>query len=139
MASFSFRYYTYIGGLEEVAKQELNNDVFPTLTEFIKTIYVIGKSQLILPFMVPSEISNDEFKPIIHPKTPLKVIQSSTIDFTFLKDYYKYIAFNLLNLSLSQETSIEHEYNAQSDIYFRVLLSFPNLSTTVYEKIRDFK
>ena len=134
IGEFLSGYYTYIGSLEEVANQELNNDVFPTLTEFIKTIYIIGKPQLILPFMVPSEINNGEFNPIIHPKTPLKVIQSSTIDFTFLKDYYKYIAFNLLSFSLSQETSIEHEYNVQSDIYFRVLLSFPNLSTTVYER-----
>ena len=133
IGDFLSGYYTYIGGLEEVPRQELSNDVFPTLTEFIKTIYVIGESQLILSYMVPNE-SNGESMPIIHPKTPLKIIRSSTIDFIFLKDYYKYTAFNLLSLSLSQETTIKHEYNIQSDIYFRVLLSFPNLSTAVYEK-----
>jgi len=130
IGEFLSLYYAYIGCLEEVAKQELSNDVFPILTEYIKTIYIIGESKLILPFME----SGDQLNPIINPKTPLKVIQSSTIDFTFLKDYYKYTAFNLLALSLSKEGRIEHEYNVQSDIYFRVLLSFPNLSTTVYER-----
>ncbi|CUM45579.1 uncharacterized protein AC631_03737 [Debaryomyces fabryi] len=123
-------YYAYIEGLEEVAKQELSNEMFPTLTEFIKTVYIIGESKLILPFME----AGDDLNPIVNPKTPIKVIQSSTIDFTFLKDYYKYTAFNLLALSLSKEACIEHEYSVQSDIYFRVLLSFPNLSTTVYER-----
>lgn len=130
VAKLVFKYYEHVDYLEDLAKQELMNDAFPTLTEFIRTVYIMGESELLIPFLS----SRGEFSPIINPKTPLNIIQTAAIDFIYLINYYKFTAFNLISLSISNKDIIEDKYNIQSDIYFKVLLNFPNLNSSVYER-----
>lgn len=113
-----FKYYT--------ANVEQSFELF---VQFIKCSYLIGESKVLIPFL--NNIAN--------PKLGLLAINSSSIELINLLDYYKFMAFNLVALSLqafespdTNQTISHRKYNDEAEIYFRILLSFPNLATHIY-------
>lgn len=91
---------------------------FELIVQFIQTAYTIGDYSALIPFL-------DTFS----PNLGIEVVKLSTVKLIDLINYYKYMAFNLLALSLTFDDS---KYNDQAEIYFRVLLNFPNLATQTY-------
>ena len=115
--------YILIGKYEVGVQTELSGRSFSTLTQFTRVVYITGQSELLEPFMNPQ-------LPIISPRITFQVIQSNTVYFVDIINFYKFTAFNLVALSIIKENV---EYNQQANNYFKILLSLPNLNTQIYE------
>ncbi|KAK6203187.1 uncharacterized protein RJT21DRAFT_119332 [Scheffersomyces amazonensis] len=93
---------------------------FSIITQFLKVTYMTGESLLIVPLFS---------LPIIDPEYPMKVIQTIETNLKYVLYYYKYVALNFLAISILNNSSF---YNKIADIYFKVLLHFPNLQLNLY-------
>lgn len=132
VAGLVFDYYSYIdGNFGGEHRQRLLYKSFPLLTAFIRAAYSSGESQLVVPYLRP--FSNG-LLPIIDPKFPILLVQSLGVMYPTLVSYYKYTAFNLVTLAL-QEDKINSKYLHMADVYFKVLLNFPNLNLSVYRDL----
>ncbi|KAK6464017.1 hypothetical protein DFJ63DRAFT_58050 [Scheffersomyces coipomensis] len=101
-------------------REKLVVDGLPLVTQFVRVIYMVGESHLLLALTS---------LPVIDPKYLTKVIDKSEITLNDILHYYKYVALNYLTLSIL-ESSVE--YNRKADVYFKVLLYFPNLSKSLF-------
>ncbi|ABN66894.2 predicted protein [Scheffersomyces stipitis CBS 6054] len=126
------RYYETIDTCSSQIRDNLYNRAFSTLTNFLQVAYTIGKSELVIPFF--SSTRNGSV-PIINPESAINIVRTDTVSLVDLINYYKFTAFNLTTLSISEE-SCATKYNEQADLYFRILLSFPNLSRSIFMKLQ---
>ncbi|KAK6454563.1 uncharacterized protein RJT20DRAFT_130720 [Scheffersomyces xylosifermentans] len=123
------RYYHETEKFEDKEKDILYSKAFSILTYFLKVIYTVGYSSLIIPLIErpsPEQIS------IVNPRSAIHIVRTDSVALADLMNYYKFAAFNLLTLSIENSDYIKVFYNLEADIYFRVLLHFPNLRTSVY-------
>ncbi|KAG7661367.1 uncharacterized protein J8A68_005159 [[Candida] subhashii] len=98
------------------------------LTQFSKVVYSLGESRLIIPLL---ELN------VFDPEIPMTLIQTRRVNFIHIVNFYRYTAFNLVKLSIQQNPpQIEDKYNQLADIYFKILLNFPNLSLHIYQSVR---
>lgn len=93
------------------------------LIRFSEAIYKLGKSPLILPLL-------QEFD----PELPMDLIASSSINLVDVMNFYRYVSFNLVSLSVN-----DRKYTKLAEIYFRILLAFPNLNLNLFIKDEDEK
>ncbi|KAL7662411.1 PCI domain-containing protein [[Candida] zeylanoides] len=87
--------------------------VFPTLVEALKCAYHIDQTALLAP-LVAAEI--------VTPMAPLGLVRHASIDFAEVVDYYRFAAF---------ATSASGDA-LEAEIYFKALLSFPNLNVRIW-------
>lgn len=87
------------------------------LVQFSEAVYKLGMSPLIIPLL-------DDF----NPETPMELINNGGINLADIMNYYRYTAFNLVSLSMDND----RKYNKLAEVYFRILLRFPNLSVSLY-------
>mgnify|MGYP001041091416 CR=1 FL=1 len=98
---------------------------FEVLVGFIKTCYLVGQSSLILPFLAD----------VLTPKLGIEMVESNSTKLIELINYHKYMAYNLVALSLGSGIFTQtqcREFNDKSEIHFRILLNFPNLAPHIY-------
>ncbi|ODV80699.1 uncharacterized protein CANTADRAFT_88623 [Suhomyces tanzawaensis NRRL Y-17324] len=115
-------YFQKINTLEN--KHHLMGKAFPMLAQFLRIIYMVGESQLLKPLLEDR---------IITPLLGEDIVRNCPVNFIDLINFYRYSAFNLLVLSVLNENKINKNYNLEANVYFKVLLAFPNLSTIVYD------
>jgi hypothetical protein len=102
---------------------------FEILVGFIKSCYLVGQSSLVVPFLAE----------VFTPKLGIEMVDSNSTKLSELINYHKYMAYNLVALSLDSETITEpqcREFNDTSEIHFRILLNFPNLATHIYTNLQ---
>ncbi|KAI3403713.2 hypothetical protein KGF56_003531 [Candida oxycetoniae] len=97
------------------------------LTEISKTLYLRDKSILIIPILH-----------LYNPELPIDLLNKGiSMNFADLINFYKFTAFNCVSVSLNSEP-LDDSYSKRADIYFKILLSFPNLIINTSEEIADF-
>lgn len=98
------------------------SSTFHVLGQLIRAIYVLGESRLLTKYIDVDA----EFGPIITPVLPLEVLKETRVNLDSLLKYYKYTAFTLVELAVRDKELIDHSYTLKADIYFKILLNFPN-------------
>lgn len=110
--------------LQQIQVYLINHKVgIEILIRFSETVYKLGKSPLILPLL-------QEFD----PELPMNLIASNAINLVDVMNFYRYVSFNLVSLSVNDK-----KYAKLAEIYFRILLAFPNLNLKLYVKDEDEK
>lgn len=110
--------------LQQIQVYLINHKVgIEILIRFSETVYKLGKSPLILPLL-------QEFD----PELPMNLIAFNAINLVDVMNFYRYVSFNLVSLSVNDK-----KYAKLAEIYFRILLAFPNLNLKLYVKDEDEK
>lgn len=132
VAGLVLKYFSYIDcTFRGEHRQRLLYKSFPLLVAFVQAAYSSGESQLVVLFLSPLRSG---LLPIIDPKFPILLVKSLAVQYATLISYYKYVAFNLVTLAL-QGDKINSKYLHMADVYFKVLLNFPNLNLSVYRDL----
>ncbi|KAL6452241.1 hypothetical protein SBY92_001499 [Candida maltosa Xu316] len=95
-----------------------NSTNISLIVYFNEVIYKLGKSELIVPLL-----------DTLDPEIPINMIINGSINLVDVMNYYRYVAFNLVTLSLLENSK---KYNQLAEVYFRILLRFPNLGLNLY-------
>lgn len=123
-------FFTFLSSLEKHKKRQHIYNTFSMLTTYLKAIYYSGESCLLKTLL--------EFEdPIIYPKLGIEIINTGSVNFIEILDFYRFTAFNLLILSLSDDERILSQYNLEANKYFISLFNIPNLSTDSYISWED--
>ncbi|CCE82830.1 Piso0_002580 [Millerozyma farinosa CBS 7064] len=131
LLSVDMYFYTLSNRMMKIEKGpslKFFSSTFHVLGQFIRAIYALGESTLLTKYIE----TDAGFGPIITPVLPLEVLKETRVNLDSLLKYYKYTAFCLVELAVRDKGSINHSYTLKADLYFKILLNFPNQRS--YEK-----
>ncbi|CUM65132.1 uncharacterized protein PRCAT00002759001 [Priceomyces carsonii] len=124
MSEFIQGFYTALSSCDESWRNQGLFLSFPMLSRFVNAIYKCALSYLLIPLLKPQKGFHD---PIVNPKFAIEAVKSFSVDYNDVINYFKYVAFNLVTLSLGDNVTISDFYNEAADTYFVVLLNLPNI------------
>ncbi|CCE81901.1 Piso0_002580 [Millerozyma farinosa CBS 7064] len=131
LSSVDMYFYALSNKMMRIEKGPSSNffsSTFHVLGQLIRAIYLLGESRLLTKYIE----TDTQVGPIITPVLPLEVLKETRVNLNSLLKYYKYTAFCLVELAVRYKDSIDHSYTLKADIYFKILLNFPNQRS--YEK-----
>lgn len=121
VVEFLVNYYGYLDTHEQDFREHLFDETFEALTQLIKTTYLTGNSYLLKDFFDSDKSENDVLNPFIR----LEALRKSSTNYQTIRDYYRYLGYNLTILSFSGENKINQDLTIQADSCYKILLNLP--------------
>lgn len=118
---FLINYYNQLDTFEQDFRDHLFDETFAALTQLIKATYLTGNSSLLKDFLDSTKRENYVLNPFIR----LEALRKSSTNYETIRDYYRYLGYNLTILSFSRAEKVNHDLSIQADSCYKVLLNLP--------------